>query len=132
MTKHPFQTGRRRLALAAAALALLIPLTASAATEPLVVDVTRTLAAGDDTWGGCMARLSRDPADVGLDCPLSQEGEGAWVSFDCTGASRSNAARMFDSAQMAFVTDRRIRIWVTDDDKRNDYCVAVRVDVLGG
>ncbi len=131
MTKHPFQTGRRRLALAAAALALLIPLTASAATEQLVVDVTRTLAATGDEgedWGGCMAQLSREPVDVGLDCPL----DNAWVSFDCTGASRSNAARMFDSAQMAFVTDRRIRIWVTDEIKRTGHCVAVRVDVLGG
>ncbi len=126
MNKQLTKTGQRLLALTAA-LVLALPLTASAATEELVVNVDRTRAAGDATGGGCLALLSESPADAGLACP-----EAAWVSFDCTGDARSNAARMFDSAQTAFVMQRQVRIRVTDETLLDDFCVVTRIDVLSG
>ncbi len=126
MNEQLTKIGRRSLALTAA-LALAMPLTASALTRPMTANVTSTLAEADDSRGGCAVELTVNPSDAGLDCP-----DINWVTFDCTGDSRSNAMRMFDSAQLAFVADHRIRLWVTDEIKseEDDYCTVTRIDVL--
>ncbi len=125
MINHPTKITRRLVALATA-LALSMPLSVSALTETIEASVTRTLAVRDEMFGGCMVLLTTNPTDEGLDCASSP-----WVSFDCTGDSRANAARMFDSALMAFVMERPISVTVDDEQTRNGYCVATRVDVLG-
>lgn len=79
-------------------------------------------------FGGCMVALDVSPAAQGLNCPDA----GNWVTFSCSGThtSRSNAMRMLDSAQLAFVSNRRVRVYVDDSRMHNGWCLATRVDVL--
>ena len=114
----------RLLTVAAAALALASPsqLPAEAAVEGVTGTVVRTMA--DSTrFGNCAVLLSEAPPT--LDCP-------AWVSFSCDGThmSKADAMRMLDSAQLAFVTGRSVRVWVDDEKKHGTFCVATRIDVF--
>lgn len=99
-----------------------------ATTVSIDTRITRTLAAADDAFGGCMAALDVAPSESGLDCPAGDK----WVTFSCTGehAARSHALRMYDSAQLAFITGRRVRVWVDDTRKHNGFCFVTRIDVL--
>ena len=91
--------------------------------------ITRTLAAADGSFGGCMAALDAAPSESGLDCPVDSK----WVTFSCTGlhTTVADALRMYDSAQLAFVTGRRVRVWVDDTRKHDGFCFVSRIDVLG-
>ena len=120
-------TIRRLVRFTATALSMSVLLTApaQATTEEVVGEVRRTLTVADDRFGGCMVALSVSPSDEGLDCSSS------WVTFSCTGTytSKSSALRMYDSAQLAFVTGRTVRVWVDDSKKHNGHCFASRIDV---
>lgn len=100
-----------------------------ATTVSIDTRITRTLAAADGSFGGCMAALDVAPSESGLNCPAGSR----WVTFSCTGehATVSEALRMYDSAQLAFVTGRRVRVWVDDTRKHNGHCFVSRIDVLG-
>ena len=120
---------RRRLAMAAAAaLVLCIPLQTSALTESFVTTVTRTLNTPDGEFGSCMVALEHSPVDYGLSCPV-----GRWVALDCAGTlektDRLAAMSMFETAQMAFVTKQRVRVWVDDSHKIANWCSLKRLDV---
>ena len=111
---------------------LAFPLAVFAASLAIEAKITRTLTAGEDTageekFGGCMVWLSVSPATEGLACNM-----GNWVTFSCTGehVRKSSALRMFDSAQMAFMTDRRVWVTVDDTRKHNGWCLVERIDVL--
>ena len=108
-------------------LLLVGPVTAFATTLELDAKVTRTLAADEQKFGGCMAYLTVSPAGEGLDCNT-----GNWVTFSCSGVhvTKSSALRMFDSAQMAFLMDRTVRVTVDDSRKHNGWCLVERIDVL--
>ena len=114
-------------AAAALFMSVLLTMPAEAATAEVTGEVRRTLTVADERWGGCMVILSVSPSEEGLDCP-----ETGWVTFSCTGThtSKSNALRMYDSAQLAFVTGRTVRVWVDDTKKHNGYCFASRIDVV--
>ncbi len=116
-----------RLAKGALAFLLVFPLTAAATTLQIDAKITRTLAADETKFGGCMAHLDVSPATEGLDC-----NSGNWVTFSCSGdhVSKSSALRMFDSAQMAFLMDRTVRVTVDDSRKHDGWCLAERIDVL--
>ena len=118
----------RRLMKGVLVVLVALPGTALAMTEVIDTKVTRTLASDDVRFGGCMAWLSVSPSDKGLDCP-----SGNWVTFSCTGdhVSKSSALRMYDSAQMAFLTDRTVRVTVDDSRKHNGWCLVERIDVMG-
>ena len=125
------RTGRGRASPARALLALcaaLAPLAPRAATDSMATTVERLLASAEG-FGGCMAMLGTSPSSAGLDCPA-----GRWVTFSCTGkhASKGDAMRMYDAAQLAFATGRPVRVWVDDSRKHGGHCFAWRVDVLGG
>ena len=125
------------LKCALATLVVALPLSApwQGATRHFSAKIERTLVTSDTDeqgnlrFGGCMVHLSVSPSEQGLNCPL-----GRWVSFSCGGdyTSRSNAMRLLDSAQLAFVSDREVLIWVDDTRKHNGWCFASRVDVLSG
>lgn len=122
---------RRVLKGALAMLAIVAPLSMpySAATGTIEnATITRTLASEDERFGGCMARLDKSAADEGLnvECPASP-----WVTFSCSGVhtSKSNALRMFDSAQMAFALGRTVRVELDDSRKHNSFCFVRRIDV---
>ncbi len=110
-------------------LLALVPLAApQATTQAFVAKVTRTMTTADGSFGGCMVQLDKSPRDEGLECP-----EQPWVTFSCSGPhaqSRADALRMLDSAQLAFVTGRSVRVWVDDARKHNDFCFVNRIDVL--
>ena len=121
----------RRVGRYLAALALVtttVPL-AQATIESIDTRITRTLTAADGAFGGCMAALDVAPSDSGLDCPVGSR----WVTFSCSGehATTPDALRMFDSAQLAFMTGRKVRVWVDDTRKHNGHCFVTRIDVLG-
>ena len=117
-----------RYALALALVAMPLPMS-QATTVSIETSITRTLASADGTFGGCMAALDVAPADSGLNCPVGSK----WVTFSCTGehATEADGLRMYDSAQLAFVTGRRVRVWVDDTRKHDGHCFASRIDVLG-
>lgn len=116
-----------RFTAAALAASVLLTVPVQAATAEVVAEVRRTLTVADDRFGGCMVALSVSPSEEGLDCPTSK-----WVTFSCTGThtSKSNALRMYDSAQLAFVTGREVRVWVDDTKKHNGHCFVSRIDVM--
>ena len=124
MTTTIRRAGRYVLALTLVAMPM--PLT-QATPVSIEASITRTLAAAD-RFGGCMAALDVAPSDSGLNCPVGSR----WVTFSCTGehATKADAMRMFDSAQLAFVTGRRVRVWVDDTRKHNGHCFVSRIDVL--
>ena len=117
------------------ALLFALPLSAPgvAETANFSASVTRTLVTtetnsdGSVRFGGCMVLLDVSPSASNLNCP-----GGNWVTFSCSGdhTSRSNAMRLLDSAQLAFVARRRVRIFVDDSMKHNGWCFAYRVDVV--
>ena len=120
---------RKSIGFMAAALtaSVLLTVPVQGTTAEVVAEVRRTLTVADDRFGGCMVALSVSPSDEGLDCPTSK-----WVTFSCTGThtSKSNALRMYDSAQLAFVTGREVRVWVDDTRKHNGHCFVSRIDVM--
>ena len=112
--------------LLCAALGCLAP-GAQAAEARMSAEVVRTLAAEDGRYGGCMAQLGESIAEAtGLDCP------GRWVTFGCSGelVSKAEARRLYDAAQLAFVSGRRAMVLVDDGRKHDGYCFASRIDVL--
>ena len=114
-------------ALLAALMLVAAPAIGHGATLNFEADITRTLAGEETRFGGCMAALSVKPLNEGLDCTI-----GSWVTFDCVGeyVTRSAAMRMYDAAQMAFLTERRVRVYVDDTRKHDGYCLVTRIDVL--
>ena len=119
----------RRLVIfmvAAGTMSVSLTLPSHAATESVAAEVKRTLTVADEKFGGCMVQLSVSPSEKGLDCSTK------WVTFSCTGTytSKSSALRMYDSAQLAFVTGREVQVWVDDTKKHNGHCFANRIDVL--
>lgn len=119
---------RNTIGTLALGLLLLVPvLEASAATATMSTTVVRTLATENERFGGCMARVAAGINEAtGLDC------ERDWVTFSCSGehTDKASAMRMFDSAQLAFMADRRVVIEVDDARKHNNFCFARRVDVM--
>ena len=88
--------------------------------------IKRTLAHNGPAWGGCMVELVGTPVrDSGLACANFR-----WVSFDCAGELWREGERMFDLALLAFAMDRRVRILATDEEQKDGYCVAMRIDAL--
>ena len=107
------------------AVAMSAPLFAE--TIAITTEIKRTMTTSGERFGGCAIGIGVSPADEGLDCHMDR-----WVTFSCVGehTSKSNAIRMFDSAQMAFALGRKVVIWVDDTKKHNERCFVSRIDVL--
>ena len=112
----------------AALVLLALPAALQAAQARMTTNVVRTLASEDASYGGCMAQLRDSVMEAtGLDC------SGKWVTFSCAGehTSKATARRLYDSAQLAFVTGRQAMLTLDDERKHNSYCFVSRIDVLG-
>lgn len=114
--------------LITAALTLAISGVANAAIvrlPPTTVFSTFTTANG--TYGGCMASLNINVAQTAANCPAD-----GFVSFSCTGELNDAdiSAKMHDSAAMAQVLAKRVRVYIDDQKKHNGYCVVERIDIL--
>lgn len=89
--------------------------------------VLKVLNTSNGTFGNCMIKMNKSMASGGLNCP-----DNGWVSFSCTGdfVPKDEAAKLFDSAQMAFALGTRIEVFIDDTKKHNGFCTAFRVDVI--
>lgn len=88
-----------------------------------VVDV---LLNADDSWGGCMAKLSANPRNELPSC------SDDWVTFSCSGEFTDNvrAYRMFDQAQLALVTGKTVILKITDAQKHDGFCFVRSFELL--
>lgn len=75
----------------------------------------------DAQFGGCMALI-----DVAM-----PEGCNQWVSFDCTGTyfDKELAENRLAAAMLALSSQNTVSLFVLDDVKHGQYCVARRIDV---
>lgn len=75
-------------------------------------------------FGGCMARLSKNLANHGVDCT-------SWVTFDCQAESsaitKSAANTLYQTAQLAFITGRVVKVLAVDSVKVDGQCLATRI-----
>lgn len=72
-------------------------------------------------YGGCMVQLSKPIYGAVAACPDD------WVSFACTGTANNSvdrAAAMWDTATLAYVLNKKIRVRVDSAKKLNGYCFA--------
>ena len=122
----------RLLKAAAALLAMALPLALPAQAQTdratrVTGTITRILAKADDEFGGCAAQLSASLADAGL-----ARCNDNWVTFSCVGehATKSSAMRMLDVAQLAFVTGKRVSVYVDENRTHNGFCFVARIDVF--
>ena len=100
------------------------PVAADTARITAFIEATRVT--GDGTFGGCMASLSKDPAEVLPACKSS------WVTFSCDGTYTDPvlAYRMLDQAQLALATGMKVLVFVDDSKMHNGYCLASRINVI--
>ena len=106
-------------------LFFILPYTSIALTELIRnTKITRMLSSHNSTYGGCMISIDQRPSDFGLDC-----GSSTWISLGCVSdrVSEDGAQRMLQIAEMAFVLDFAVFIWVTDTIKHGNFCTAIRI-----
>lgn len=106
-----------------ALLALLTAVSVNAAQTYQTGRVISLLADKSD-FGSCMARLSVNLGDYGVDCT-------SWVTFDCEATSgtvtKSAANMMYQTAQLAFVTGKVVKVLAVDTGQINGNCRATRI-----
>lgn len=120
-------TARRLLPTAVGPALLASAATAAGAEARFKATVSRTLAADETIYGGCMAVLAVAPHPEGLDCRKQP-----WVTFDCAGTyiGKASALRMYDVAQVAQLTERQVEVIVDDSRKHGGFCLVRRIDLL--
>ena len=106
------------------------------ATQALTQEVTVGAALQEhNNYGGCMVRIDPTPSDAMLDgsflnCPAGD----SFVSFDCLNksgqVSKNTAVQMFQTAQLALVTGKKIQLVLDDEVKLDGWCLARRVDLI--
>ena len=71
-------------------------------------------------FGNCIVNIT---GETSLNCPAR------WFSLGCAGdyMSKQVASLNYDTAQMAFVMDLPVNLWIDDSMKYNGYCVATGV-----
>src|SRR5690554_5814793 len=78
----------------------------------------------DSEFGGCMVRIREDLSQVsGGQCTI-------WAAPSCSGelADPDRAALIYEALQIAYLTERDIRVEVDSTRKHNGHCVVTRVD----
>ena len=126
----------RSLAGALLTLGVLAYVPAALATQGLTRELTVGAALQEhNNLGGCMVRVSPAPSEAMLDgsflnCPSAD----SFVSFDCLNTSgqvsKATAVQMFQIAQLALVTGKKIQLVIDDEVKLDGWCLARRIDLL--
>ena len=106
------------------------------ATQALTQEVTIGATLQEhNNYGGCMVRIDPAPSDAMLDgsflnCPTGD----TFVSFDCLNksgqVSKNTAVQMFQTAQLALVTGKKVQFILDDEVKLDGWCLARRVDLI--
>lgn len=89
------------------------------------VKITKMITTGGELYGGCMMQVDKVIASVSPNCRSS------WVTFSCDGKlgnSKSQAAAMWNTAQMAFVLEKVVQVRVRSA-TINDYCYADLIEL---
>ncbi len=107
------------------AVACLYASAASADEAGIIAFVERTMVTGDETYGGCMVRLSESPTGVLPTC------KAWWITLSCDGTHTDpvRAYRMLDQAQLALATGMEVFVRLDDSKTHNGYCFATRIDL---
>ena len=109
-----------------------VALATQAQTQEVTVDAALQ---EHNNYGGCMVRIDPAPSDAMLDgsflnCPAGD----SFVSFDCLNksgqVSKNTAVQMFQMAQLALVTGKKIQLVLDDEVKLDGWCLARRVDLI--
>ena len=99
----------------------------------MYVNIKTILISGDDTYGGCMAKINPIDAiatQAGYANGLgTNECSRGFVTFDCVGAfpetqSKAQAQNKLSASQLAYVTGKRLYVKVNASRKHNGYCLA--------
>ena len=96
---------------------------ASAATGSVTSNVVRTYLCRSERYGGCMVQIVGTAS--GVDC-------GDWATASCSRDFNLSSMgwKKFEVAQIAQVTERRVRVYVDDARKHNGHCFLQRIDLL--
>ena len=91
-------------------------------------NVVDTLVTDGKTFGGCLAKLN---IDIAKSAPSCLGGTASYVAFSCDGALQGAdvGSRLFETAQMAQMLNKQMRVQVEDTKKQNGYCLVTRVDI---
>ncbi|MGF1767846.1 hypothetical protein L4D06_10770 [Enterovibrio makurazakiensis] len=98
---------------------------ANAAVHTIFTTVEAVSVTSDNSFGGCMAKLSESPSENLPSC-----GED-WVTFSCTGefTDMARGYKMLDQAQLAFISQKSVILRVRDDLSHDGYCFSERINV---
>ena len=79
----------------------------------------------EDSYGGCMVRLSTNPQTVLPACAAS------WVTLSCDGTflPKDVSSRLLEQVQLGFALDKQLTVYIDDARRHNGFCLAYRVDV---
>ena len=120
------------LAISIAMASTPVTLATQALTQEVTIDATLQ---EHNNYGGCMVRIDPAPSDAMLDgsflnCPTGD----SFVSFDCLNksgqVSKNTAVQMFQTAQLALVTGKKVQFVLDDEVKLDGWCLARRVDLI--
>ena len=86
----------------------------------------------DGKWGGCAVRLANtvQSSITSVTSGGSVSCAGNLLSLDCVGnqISKSAAQNLFSTAQLAYVTEGTVDLYIDDSVLFNGYCRAYRID----
>jgi hypothetical protein len=87
-------------------------------------DIIRTLV-DNERFGGCMVRIAPGPEVTLSTCKRN------WATFSCSGDfnSKSEGELKFQSAQLAMLSGKPVKVTLDDSKKHNGYCFVRRIDV---
>ena len=76
-------------------------------------------------YGDCMAEVNPGPETALPNCA------SYWVTFSCSGDfnSKSEGELKFQSAQLAMLSGKPVKVTLDDSKKHNGYCFVRRIDV---
>ena len=79
----------------------------------------------DRYYGTCMVKVAPGPEAILPSCASN------WVTFSCSGDfnSKSTGNLKFQSAQLAFLTGKKVAFYIDDSKKHNGYCFIQRLYV---
>ena len=77
-------------------------------------------------YGGCMVKVSPAPSSLWSQCA------GDYLSFSCSGVfnSKSDAASLLSTAQLAYVMNKQVIITVENGNLHNTFCTAHTMQLI--
>ena len=107
-----------------------------ASSQDMYVNIDKIVTYSDGSLGNCAVKIRpldsiATQAGYAVGTGAGQCSQG-FISFDCNGTfiAKSDSARMFNTAQLAYATGKRAFISVDNTKKLNAVCTASRIDVL--